>query len=266
MQIDRLKGVRLKIDHAKKRLAELENAMEAFIKTTPCRISVRCDIGSRKVIYFVASVDRVPDEFSLLTGDVINNLRSALEHLAGQLVTVGTQGTVDTKHVYFPIAENRESYLKVRPKYTKGMDQPALDIIDGLEPYGDGQGADYYTLHKLNNLDKHSLLIAVGAMHTGVNIGAHFRAIMRKFWGARVDALPPIDFYAQPAGEVKPIQAGDELFTDAPDADVVPDFGFQFGLTLQVPAPIKSEAPSTLLHRLVALTESTVTKLEKCLT
>jgi hypothetical protein len=56
------------------------------------------------------SVRDTPVGVAALTGDVLNNLRSALDHLAYQLVLVGTGDVAPTWRVYFPIADDAKAY------------------------------------------------------------------------------------------------------------------------------------------------------------
>src|ERR1035441_6054941 len=74
----------IKLERAKRHYAELETALAIFFATTPYKISTRRN-DERKLVYYLSEVTDVPVELSLITGDVIQNLRSALDHLAYDL-------------------------------------------------------------------------------------------------------------------------------------------------------------------------------------
>jgi hypothetical protein len=59
------------------------------------------------------------------------------------------------------------------------MRQEAIDAIDATKPYAGGNDA-LWRIHKLNNVDKHRLLITVGSMVRSVDIGSDMTRRMRK--------------------------------------------------------------------------------------
>jgi len=52
------------------------------------------------------------------------------------------------------------------------MGNAAINAIDTTEPYQGGKGHSLWVLHKLNNIDKHRLLITVGSAYRSFNVGA----------------------------------------------------------------------------------------------
>ena len=101
--------------------------------------------------------------FNILTttGDVIHNLRSALDHLAYQLVLVGTPGVEPSRQVEFPIAKDEATYETDKPRKVKGMQLRAIEAIDRLRPYHGGTEA-FWRIHELDNIDKHRDLFKTG--------------------------------------------------------------------------------------------------------
>jgi hypothetical protein len=95
---------------------------------------------------------------STTVGDAIQNLRSALDYLAAELVRSAGN---DPKLVYFPICESAKKYIADSEGKTKGMPRDAKKLIDSIEPYGGGYGDDLWLLNTLNNADKHRLLMPV---------------------------------------------------------------------------------------------------------
>lgn len=87
---ERLRQVTLKIKRAKEHVADLERELRAFLDGNPYKVGAKRDPQTRKLIYYVASVEPTPDCLPLIAGDAIQNLMSALDHLAYQIVCSDT--------------------------------------------------------------------------------------------------------------------------------------------------------------------------------
>jgi hypothetical protein len=94
-------------------------------------------------------------------GDIVHNLRSALDHLAHQLVLVGSPGKEPTRRIEFPIAKDFATYEKDKRAKVEGMRQDAIAAIDALKPYKGGND-DLWRIHELDNIDKHRGLFTIG--------------------------------------------------------------------------------------------------------
>jgi hypothetical protein len=90
---------------------------------------------------------------------------SALDHLAYQLVCVGIEAGVTPaaklQNIKFPIAYTSDAYESNKPRYIQGAKREAIEAIDRLKPYSDGNPA-LWLLSKLDGADKHTLILAVG--------------------------------------------------------------------------------------------------------
>jgi hypothetical protein len=78
----------MKLDRAKLRMKELDSLLQSFRSTQPYKFSTKPEPRYGTVIS-MDEVAPVPDEISLVAGDVLQNLRSALDHLAYQLYLKG---------------------------------------------------------------------------------------------------------------------------------------------------------------------------------
>lgn len=226
---ERLEVIGVKVERAKEHLRSLETEVRSYLASTPYVVGTRRDPESRRLIYFLVSVQPTPLKISAILGDSIHNLRSALDHLAYQLVSVGT-GKAPSSHVYFPIADDRTKYLEQRRHQIKGASPQAIAAVDALTPYKGGSDT-LWKLHKLNNVDKHRVLITAGSAFQSVNIGPHLGREMQKQLAStplasKVSELPPLDLFLRPADRLFPLKQGDELFIDAPEA--VSDEKLQF--------------------------------------
>jgi hypothetical protein len=97
----------MKLERAKQRMQELEEALKSFYETKPHRFSGKPDLQARRVVYTMDFVADVPDAIPLIAGDMIQNLRSALDHLAYQLFLRGTRPAGAEKDIYFPIGKSK---------------------------------------------------------------------------------------------------------------------------------------------------------------
>jgi hypothetical protein len=104
----RLILVQVKIERAKKHLRDLAAELTTFQKTSLTVIGEREDqhgnVVSREFPVY-------PFNALACAGDIVQNLRTALDHLAWQLVmTASLPGFPPGRHTCFPISKDLESY------------------------------------------------------------------------------------------------------------------------------------------------------------
>jgi len=158
-----LRGARLKVERAKKHIADLDAQRVTFLGTDPYYGVPRFNSEFNCTEYVVQSLPTIPECIPLILGDAVHSLRSALDYVACELVrSVGGA----PKNVYFPISESPEKYKTDSGGKTKGMPQEAKDYIDRMRPYCGGNDA-FWAIHELDIIDKHRLLPTVG-----MNIGS----------------------------------------------------------------------------------------------
>jgi hypothetical protein len=151
----RLLGVRAKIERAKQHVRDLESALQAFRDTNPYGFRIEDDLQTGDKIHRINIRSQTPDSLSLMVGDAIHNLRSALDHLAWQLVEVN--GHTPSKGTYFPISETLTKYTSQKGAKIQGMSTGAKNLIDAIKPYQGGND-NLWKLNELDNFDKHRLL------------------------------------------------------------------------------------------------------------
>ena len=116
--------------------------------------------------------------FSLLIGDVLHNLRSALDHLAYALAEKHHAGRS------LPDAIARESEFPIYrydnptafTKKTRGIHPEAQKIIAELQPYQRGSECALdrlWMLHDLTTTDKHSLLLTGAVANVATGFSPH---------------------------------------------------------------------------------------------
>ncbi len=158
-----LSGVRAKLERAERHLADFRSQQKAFLESKPVEFTHLLNEVTRHVDVTIKSIKPVPIEFSLMMGDTIHNLRSALDLLACQIFTMNSKST-DYDYIEFPIGISRASFLDKFEKHKRKLQllgKPAIDILTKMEPYRGGKYHDLWVVHRLDIRDKHRLLLVV---------------------------------------------------------------------------------------------------------
>jgi hypothetical protein len=253
-----LTALRVKVHRAKQHVSDVERQVATFLESKPYQVGTKRELETTKLIYYVVGVAEAPVNIAAVTGDALQNLRSALDHLAYRLVVVGL-GTIPSnpKYIEFPIADSQRQYPSLRDGKVKGARQPAKDAIDAVKPYPGGNDG-LWRLHKLNNIDKHRLLLTVGSAFRSVDLGAHMAMLMREMWPSD-RALPTLpSLFARPADRLFPLKIGDELFIGGSDDKVNEQMRFNFDVALGEPGIMNGEPLVETLHRMADLVDSLV--------
>lgn len=150
-----------KLLRASKHLRAIKKAVAAYSRTKPHKI-VKKAKGKKKL-----NIPKPPPaEISILAGEMVYQMRSALDHLAFELVKRNPKiATIDPdweEHVEFPLRvkppkNGRAFTLKDYSGCLPGISGGAFAIIDSLQPYH-GVGAINNALRflrYLSNIDKH---------------------------------------------------------------------------------------------------------------
>lgn len=138
---------------------------DATIATSDCRL-VRSDEGVPPSVVFRAhGMPRLSPEWSAIVGDILTNLRAALDHLAWQLLIL--DGQEPGRSTSFPFALDPANAI-IKPRDWKKGD-PGLrrrdlrEEVERLQPYElAGQDGLLWWINELCNTDKHRELLIVG--------------------------------------------------------------------------------------------------------
>jgi hypothetical protein len=131
-------------------------------------------------LWSVTWLDDFPDppaDFGLAAGDVMHNIRSALDHLVCALVRA--DGRTPSKQNGFPIYENKPTTQRSRQRYAaavKGLTDKHKAWIKQLQPYNDrGVGSLLWIVGFFDNLDKHQ---EVAPVFLGVELSHDFPSVV----------------------------------------------------------------------------------------
>lgn len=235
-----LAAIRLKIERARDHLRDLQDQVSAFLASKPYEVRAKRDPSTRRLIYFVARASATPTTLPVLAGDVLQNLRSALDHLAYSLEVVGVgSAPPDPRYIAYPISDDEAKYLPLRNRTIKGARQKAKDAIDATKPYRGGNDV-LWRLNKLNIIDKHRLLLTVGSAFRAVDIGAELGRTMREAF-PDWPAFPPMKVFLKPADRLFPLKVGDELYIGGVDHPINAEMEFGFDIALGEPGIVDGE-------------------------
>ena len=267
MSVDSLASVRFKIERAKHHVQELDRAIVEFRETGPYEIGTKKYPETGYIIHYAVRVDDPPMEIAGLAGEAIHQLRSALDHLAVRLVLATTPG-MSTKHVYFPISDTPKTGVLAADACVKGMGQDAIDAIDRIEPHKGGAGHDLWLLHKLNNIDKHRMLVTVVHDLAAIDYAPIFRGIYERLPDQNETTKRFIEIMRKKRISIAPFQPmravkpGDILLRDM-TAGSEPEnkADFLFAIAFNEPPVIEGAPILETLHRLTNVVEVVVSTL-----
>jgi hypothetical protein len=146
-------GVYAKLDRADEHLAELKGLLLEHM-TRPDLVSgtVEYDATEQK-LYRDWKVQTLPPKIPVVAGDVVHNLRSALDHTVWQLVIAN--GGHPTSNTQFPICSDPPA---TGLKIDGGVSEAALDVVTQAQPYAvpfDWPDHPLTVLRHVSNIDKH---------------------------------------------------------------------------------------------------------------
>jgi hypothetical protein len=155
-------GARSKLARADKLIAELLSAINQHFKDHPPDIQFSYDPPDDpdallpKNIRSSTNVKRVPPETGAIVGDIIHNLRAALDLLAIDLVRANRG---NEKGVYFPFCASADQLdLMIKQKHFDRAGAKAVAVLKTIEPYAAGNALLRH-VHDLDIQDKHRAII-----------------------------------------------------------------------------------------------------------
>jgi hypothetical protein len=157
---DPLLGPKLKVESAKRYLSYFQEVLSAFFKTKPYELVAEQDPRTSESVYRVRVYGCVPDELSVIAGDVVHNLRSALDQMVCALVRANRRQVSGGNS--FPIMGSRKKFEEACVGKLKNTSAKANRFIRRLKPYKGGNDA-FWMLAELDNMDKHNEIVPVAA-------------------------------------------------------------------------------------------------------
>jgi hypothetical protein len=246
--------IRAKVTRAKQHIQDFKLGLGAFYDTSPYEVAMKEDARTGKRIYYVKKADPVPDSLTAIAADLIQNLRSPLDHIAYQLVLDARSSAEPDWKVYYPIARSAADYQATRRGAIKGVGKEVIDAIDATEPYKGGKGHALWQLNEINKPDKHRLLIGAGAAY-GIDLIAGASAIFSDENFTRFD--DPL--FVFPVGaSLRVLNPGNHLYIEPIDSPMAKNRRFAFYIALDAPGVVKVEWALKTLQDMAELVDDIV--------
>lgn len=156
-------GSKLKIKRANQHINELQGILMAFLKTDFYRLFIERDPDGRNYVLKFEAIREMPCEVPLVIGDIVHNLRAALDLMASEIVTMA--GDKPDRWTKFPFHKTRQDLVAaINGGKIKAAPPAIIDlIVDTIKPYEGGNGP-LCALDDLDIVDKHKLLIPVASI------------------------------------------------------------------------------------------------------
>jgi hypothetical protein len=152
-------GARLKIWRAEKHINELWRAVEKFMEKRPFRLIVKHRPKANEYLIVTKRYHKIPDPWSLMIGDVVHNLWSALD-LA--VYAMASDKAPDPHELMFPFVRKEKDLVgKIKSTQVEFAGTEVIEYIHALKPYRDGHKI-LSGIYRLDTRDKHRLLILTG--------------------------------------------------------------------------------------------------------
>lgn len=165
MTVTRVEIIEAKVKRADKHIIDLGHAVAAFLDSKPYKVGSKNHPALEDATtFFVEKAIAIPANIPIVAGDAIHNLRSALDHLAWQLVEASgsTAGTWTGFPIYDPSKfSTHKKEVAFFERKVQGMRPEIVDAIRRENPYKGGNHT-LWAIHDLNIVDKHHLLLATG--------------------------------------------------------------------------------------------------------
>jgi hypothetical protein len=146
-----------KIEWAKKHLTELITKIAVYVKENPCESVVEPDLDKPdQMIQKICLVRPVPYDISMIAGDVVDNLRAALDHAVYAIAIAS--GRSNIVNAYFPFAGSAARFENCLNGRCADVPKEIYPLLRGFKPYKGGNNL-LVALNQTCNRNKHALLI-----------------------------------------------------------------------------------------------------------
>jgi hypothetical protein len=257
-------SARLKLDRALDHIDAAEDLVEQWLEGDDYTIDSETDTTTGLTTARAKVKAGPPPRLSVLAGDAVQNMRTALDHIVYWLAerALVTLAPEIAATLMFPIVGNENSrgqptdgariFARISPKQLSGVPDKARAFIESEQPY-QWKDTDYryhwlWVLHDLNRIDKHRRLATTTA------------ALDLQYLSAPEGVDPRVSFKRAEG----PIRDGDELVTYSLAHEGVRGF-FERAVAFDEPTHGRSSRPavSETLRSLYQRVEWIVVTLER---
>jgi hypothetical protein len=154
----------------------LDSEIDAFFARKPYELVTETNREQTEIYAVVKERERVPVAWSILVGEIVHNLSSALDHVVSQLVFRRTGLPPSLNTTQFPIFLTAADYRSNRGEkvWLHGVGSAARAVIKAAQPFetGEGRTSPLWHLHELSNWDKRRVIRLVAATRRSTEVEA----------------------------------------------------------------------------------------------
>lgn len=147
-------------------ISNLEGELRVFLTSEPKPYKIeRKRRNEDREFHLIASGPALPIRFAVLVGEIIHHLRSSLDRVIWALAS--RNGKNLSERLQFPICDSNAGFEKSKSRgVIKDVGNEAVKIIESVQPFRQAIPRDTVlcALARASNIDKHRLLLVVGAI------------------------------------------------------------------------------------------------------
>ncbi len=169
-------GIYAKVERATDHLNALKSEIAQFCELNAHEVRHEADFqaGEKTLVYYAR--ENIPLRWSIVIGEIIHNLRSALDQAVYDLTIRESGQAVELSE--FPIFADKNAFLRTTRGgglyKIRGVGEKTKRVIEELQPFNirkEGTESVLWLLHELSNIDKHRTIHLCRRMTSNVEIG-----------------------------------------------------------------------------------------------
>lgn len=231
--------------HADRLRGEIAEAWKPYADGIP--VWHEYDDEDQAVVCRIKEVPEVPEDWALILGDALHNLRCVVDHFAWQLAIRFNDGREPAeklaRSVQFPVVMSERDWEGHR--HTQQMTAEDKAFLKRVQPFnlrGPSERNAFFDLAVFSNIDKHRLLHVV----TGVAHQTTYQYLLSAYRDCQPGSRP------MPDGSLVSVEINGGLRVLKPDVEVLRAFVVPTGphpdcdFNIQVTGKVILESPTTL--------------------
>lgn len=254
----RFSDAAIKIERAKQHIIDLERMIGEF-KANRHRFIRKDNHKTGEREFSFRGVDVVSPDIPLRTGEILQNLRSALDYAVCALVV--NNGGIETTHTGFPIFSDADEYKRRHVRKVQGMRHEAMEAIHAIKPYKCNGMSDLWVLRSLNDRDKHRILLTTAVAFKASRLTPTLDIMWPMSLRNPLGFGPAVDVDVTPADGTFPLKNGAIFF--AQPLKTKDDPKFTFDIAFNEPEILHGDAILPTVQQFSDLVERIVETLSK---
>ena len=163
MATSKLPSALLKINRAKEKIDDLQVALEDFLKSEPYKVTADNNPQTGQKAWRVTRCDEIPARIPIIAGEVVHDLRTALDYVAFQLFTAGLYcSSSSERDISFPVSADVTKHESKLARIVNTSRNDIAQAFDALKAYKGGNGHAFWAINELDNISKHRMLLTAG--------------------------------------------------------------------------------------------------------